>query len=74
MTTLVAAGRRVLPRGYADFARQLAIWFGFYVLYQVARGAADRDVAAAFDNGLKSGAWARCGSCRSRARWGRRTC
>lgn len=53
MTTLVAAGRRVLPRGYADFARQLAIWFGFYVLYQVARGAADRDVAAAFDNGLK---------------------
>jgi membrane-associated phospholipid phosphatase len=53
MTTLVAAGRRVLPRGYADFARQLAIWFGFYVLYQVARGAADRDVPAAFDNGLK---------------------
>jgi hypothetical protein len=52
MSTLVAAGRRVLPRGYTDFARQLAIWFGFYVLYQVARGAADRDVAAAFDNGL----------------------
>ena len=31
MTSLVAAGRRVLPRGYLDFARQLAIWFGFYV-------------------------------------------
>jgi membrane-associated phospholipid phosphatase len=53
MTTLVAAGRRALPRGYADFARQLAIWFAFYGLYQLARGAADRDVAAAFDNGLR---------------------
>ncbi|HSL66269.1 MAG TPA: phosphatase PAP2 family protein [Gaiellaceae bacterium] len=53
MTALVDAGRRVLPRGYADFARQLAIWFGFYILYQLARGAADRDAAAAFDNGLK---------------------
>src|ERR671910_1668029 len=51
MTTLVAAGRRVLPRGYADFARQLAIWFGFYVAYQIARGLADRDVPAAFENG-----------------------
>ncbi|HSC93098.1 MAG TPA: phosphatase PAP2 family protein [Gaiellaceae bacterium] len=53
MTAIVDAGRRVLPLGYRDFARQLAIWFGFYVLYQVARGAADRDTAAAFDNGLK---------------------
>jgi membrane-associated phospholipid phosphatase len=53
MTALVDAGRRMLPRGYGDFARQLAIWFGFYVLYQLARGAADRDAAAAFDNGLK---------------------
>ena len=53
MAAVVAAGRRVLPRGWTDFGRQLAIWFGFYVLYQVARGAADRDVAAAFDNGLK---------------------
>ena len=53
MTTIVAAGRRALPLGYLDFARQLAIWFGFYVLYQLARGAADRDTAAAFDNGLK---------------------
>src|SRR5918995_4514777 len=51
MTTLVAAGRGVLPGGYADFARQLAIWFGFYVIYQVARGYADRDVARAFENG-----------------------
>jgi membrane-associated phospholipid phosphatase len=51
MNAVVAAGRRVLPRGYADFARQLAIWFGFYVAYQIARGLADRDVPAAFDNG-----------------------
>jgi len=51
MNAVVAAGRRVLPRGYADFARQLAIWFGFYIAYQVARGLADRDVARAFENG-----------------------
>ena len=51
MSAVVAAGRRVLPRGYADFARQLLIWFGFYVAYQIARGYADRDVARAFDNG-----------------------
>jgi membrane-associated phospholipid phosphatase len=51
MSAVIAAGRRVLPRGYADFARQLAIWFGFYIVYQVARGLADRDVARAFENG-----------------------
>jgi membrane-associated phospholipid phosphatase len=52
-TAVIDAGRRVLPRGYADFARQLAIWFGFYVAYQLVRGAADRDAAVAFENGLK---------------------
>jgi membrane-associated phospholipid phosphatase len=51
MNAVVAAGRRALPRGYADFARQLAIWFGFYVAYQIARGLADRDVPSAFENG-----------------------
>ena len=35
MSAAVAAGRRVLPRGYADFARQLLIWFGFVFAYQV---------------------------------------
>lgn len=50
--TVLAVGRRVLPRGYRDFARQLAIWFGFYVAYQLARGVADRDTARAFENGL----------------------
>ena len=76
MTTIVAAGRRALPLGYLDFARQLAIWFGFYVLYQLQ--AADRDTAAAFDNGssssIWSGGWARSGSCRCRARSARRRC
>jgi membrane-associated phospholipid phosphatase len=47
----VAAGRRVLPRGYADFARQIAIWFGFLFAYQIARGVADRDPARAFAHG-----------------------
>ena len=50
---VIDAGRRVLPRGYADLARQLAIWFGFYVAYQIVRGTADRDAAVAFENGLK---------------------
>jgi membrane-associated phospholipid phosphatase len=53
MTAALSAGRRVLPRGYADFALQLAIWFGFYVAYQIARGIADRDAALAFENGLR---------------------
>ena len=53
MTASLSAGRRVLPRGYADFARQVAIWFGFLLAYQVARGLADRDAPRAFENGLK---------------------
>jgi membrane-associated phospholipid phosphatase len=43
----------VLPRGYADFGLQLSIWFGFYVVYQLVRGAADRDAARALENGLR---------------------
>ena len=38
MTAIAAAGRRYLPRGWADLARQLAIWFGFLLAYQLARG------------------------------------
>ena len=53
MTTFVAAGRRVLPRGWGDLAKQLAIWFGFLFAYQAARGIADRNPPKAFDNGLK---------------------
>jgi membrane-associated phospholipid phosphatase len=43
-------GRR-LPRGWGHFGLQFAIWFGFYVAYQIARGAADRSVVTAFENG-----------------------
>jgi membrane-associated phospholipid phosphatase len=53
MTAAVAAGRRFLPRGYLDFARQLVIWFGFLLAYQVARGVADRDPSRAFANGWR---------------------
>jgi membrane-associated phospholipid phosphatase len=53
MSSAVAAGRRVLPRGYADFARQLLIWFGFVFAYQVARGLADRNPAKAFVDGWR---------------------
>jgi membrane-associated phospholipid phosphatase len=45
-------GRHYLPRGWSDFARQVAIWFGFFFAYQVARGIADRDPTRAFSNGL----------------------
>ncbi len=53
MTAAIAAGRRYLPRGYADFAFQLLIWFGFLLAYQVARGLADRDPTRAFENGWR---------------------
>lgn len=53
MTAVVAAGRRVLPRGWVDFGRQLVIWFGFFFAYQVARGFADRNPAKAFWNGYR---------------------
>ncbi|MGH3003619.1 MAG: phosphatase PAP2 family protein [Gaiellaceae bacterium] len=51
MTSVVAAGRRHLPRGWSDLGRQVAIWFGFAVLYQLARGLADRNPTKAFANG-----------------------
>ena len=41
-----------MPRGWSDLGRQLAIWFGFLVLYQLARGIADRNPSKAFENGL----------------------
>ena len=51
MSAVVAIGRRHLPRGWADLGRQLAIWFGFALAYQLARGVADRDPSKAFVNG-----------------------
>jgi membrane-associated phospholipid phosphatase len=53
VTTVVAAGRRVLPRGYSDLVRQLSIWFGFYFAYLGARSLADRNPAQAFWNGWR---------------------
>jgi membrane-associated phospholipid phosphatase len=53
MTAALAAGRRLFPRGYADFGYQLLIWFGFLAAYQVARGVADRDPTRAFANGWR---------------------
>jgi hypothetical protein len=53
VSTVVAVGRRHLPRGWSDLGRQLLIWFGFALVYQVARGLADRvnDPSKAFVNG-----------------------
>jgi hypothetical protein len=50
MTSVAAAERRVLPRGWKDLFRQVLIWFGFVLAYQVARGIADRSPSVAFDN------------------------
>jgi PAP2 superfamily len=50
MTSVAAAERRVLPRGWMDLLRQVLIWFGFVLAYQVARGIADRSPSVAFDN------------------------
>jgi membrane-associated phospholipid phosphatase len=52
VTTVVAAGRRVLPRGYAHFVGQLTIWLGFYFGYLAVRGLVDRNPAKAIINGL----------------------
>ena len=51
MSSLVAETSRRLPRGWAHLGLQFAIWMGFYAVYQVARGAADRSVYEAFQNG-----------------------
>jgi len=53
MSAAISAGRRLFPRGYADFGYQLLIWFGFLAAYQVARGVADRDPTRAFTNGWR---------------------
>jgi hypothetical protein len=50
MSSVVVAESRVLPRGWFDLVRQILIWFGFVLAYQVARGIADRSPSVAFDN------------------------
>jgi hypothetical protein len=51
MSRLIAKSRRYLPLGWADLGLQFAIWFGFLVVYQIARGLADRHPERAFTNG-----------------------
>lgn len=51
MTTHAASLGRRLPRGWSHLGLQFAIWLGFYGVYQVARGAADRSVSEAFEHG-----------------------
>jgi hypothetical protein len=53
VSSVVAAGRRHLPRGWSDLGLQLGIWFGFALLYQLARSFADRNPAKAFANGYR---------------------
>jgi len=60
MTAAVAAvGKRYLPRGWGDFGLQLAIWFGFLGIYQVARGMAGHNDGRAIANGLRVIGWER---------------
>ncbi len=51
MSAYSETSTRRLPRGWAHLLLQFAIWIGFYVVYQVARGAADQSVSRAFANG-----------------------
>jgi len=53
VTAVLAAGRRVLPRGWRDFGLQIAIWVGFYLSYQAVRSLADRDSTKALLNGFR---------------------
>jgi hypothetical protein len=53
VTAVVAAGRRILPRGWRDFGVQIVLWLGFYFSYQAVRSVADRDPAKAIVNGLR---------------------
>jgi len=50
---VTAVGRRYLPRGWSDLGRQVGIWLGFLLAYQVARGLADRHPEEAIANGFR---------------------
>jgi membrane-associated phospholipid phosphatase len=56
-SVVVDVGRRYLPRGWSDLGRQVAIWLGFLLAYQVARGVADRNPEQAIANGLRVVQW-----------------
>lgn len=48
---LVGAADRRLPRGTTHLCLQFLVWVAFYFAYNITRGLADRNVAAAFENG-----------------------
>lgn len=48
---MTAVGR-LLPHGWRDLGFQLSLWLGFGLVYQIARGAADRSTLEAVQNGL----------------------
>ena len=52
MTALAAIGRAISPWAGRISSASSLIWFGFLLIYQVARGLADRNPAKAFSNGL----------------------
>src|SRR6266852_5154382 len=47
------AGSRFLPRGWKDLARQVSIWLGFLLGYEVVSSFAGHRPAEAFTNGLR---------------------
>jgi membrane-associated phospholipid phosphatase len=51
VSSAAAEVTRRLPRGWGHLFLQVAIWMGFYVVYQIARGAADRNLASAYRHG-----------------------
>ena len=52
MSQYAATLTRRLPRGWAHLGLQFAVWIGFYLAYQLARGVADHGgTATAFANG-----------------------
>jgi PAP2 superfamily protein len=53
VTTVVAAGRRILPRGWRDFGVQIVLWVGFYISYLAVRSVVDRDPSKAIVNGFR---------------------
>jgi len=48
---IATIGRRFLPGGWLDLMRQLAIWFGFLVVYELIRGLAGDDRSLALTHG-----------------------
>jgi membrane-associated phospholipid phosphatase len=52
VSVVAAVGQRYLPRGWGDLGRQVAIWVGFLLAYQVARGMADLSPRKAIENGM----------------------